>query len=549
MVSRRRTRYVNGVDRRSFIGSGLAAAGLAAGGPFARTLAQDVRLATESRPVTTSAGRVRGVVLPGGVNAFYGIPYGAPTSGSNRFMPPADPEPWTGERPADLVGNRAPQDESGPISEVYALDRREPMGEDCLNLNVFTPALSRGDRPVMVWLHGGGYSSGSGNWLLYDGARLALSQDVVVVPVTHRLNVFGFLHLAELGDERFAESSNVGMLDIVHALRWVRDNIDRFGGDPGNVTIFGQSGGAGKVSTLMAMPSAEGLFHRAIAMSGSEISGVPLERAVETSERFMAEVGASTPARLQTLPMDRLRRTMTETQGLALSPAVDGASLPSAPFDPAAPEATANVPMMLSSTRHEVNFFPFTPREAIDDNELASRVQQTTEASPAEAADLIALYREHQPRVSNTELYQIIASDNSFRVGVTTEAELKAEQDAAPVYMYYFTWESPVREGRLRSYHCLDIPFAFNNVEVATSMTGAGQDRYELATRMSTAFANFARSGDPNSEGLPDWPAFDLDRRATMVLDNACEVVDDPNGAERRALAELRASSGDGSSA
>jgi len=536
-----RTRVLN---RRTFIGSGTAAASLLAAGRFGGAWAQDVRGAGQSRIVETTAGRIQGAVLHGGMNAFYGVPYGAPTDGANRFMPPQPATPWAGVRETTAVGNRSPQDFGGPISEVFSLDRREPMSEDCLNLNVFTPALGRGDRPVMVWLHGGGYSGGSGNWLLYDGARLARGQDVVVVPVTHRLNVFGYLHLEELGGENYAGASNVGMLDIVAALEWVRDNIDRFGGDPSNVTIFGQSGGAGKVSALMGMPPAQGLFHRAIAMSGALVEGVSRDAATETAERFMAALGVDSVDAMQQLPMERLRDVMAETGGLQLSPTVDGRTLPSGPWSPDAPRMSASVPMMLSSTEHEVNFMPSTPLEPMDDAALLGSVKQSTGADDAAARELIELYRAGRPGIENTELYQVLASDNSFRVGVTTEAERKAEQGGAPVYMYYFTWQSTVREGKLRAYHCLDIPFAFDNVEVAASMTGAGQDRYELAAKMSAAFASFARSGDPNTEGLPEWPAFDLQRRATMVMDNECRAVDDPNGEERQTLARLRAARG-----
>ncbi len=540
-MTAKRFEHVNArraIDRRTFIGSSLATAGLI-GFPFSRSVAQDTRLAKASRVVETDSGRIQGVVLDGNVKAFYGVPYGASTSGANRFMPPLKPEPWSGVRETATVGHRSPQDFDGPIPEVFALDRTEPMGEDCLNLNVFTPALGRGNRPVMVWLHGGGYSGGSGNWLLYDGARLARSQDVVVVPVTHRLNVFGFLHLSKLGGEKYAEASNVGMLDIVRALVWVRDNIERFGGDPNNVTIFGQSGGGGKVAALMGMPDAHGLFHRAIGMSGAMLGGLKPDAASQTAERFMTALGVDSVDAMQALPMERLRSVATETRGLALSPVVDGRSLPAAPFDPAATAISAGVPMMLSTVEHEVNFFPTTPLDSLDDDALLESVEQITRADAPDARDLIDLYRAGRPGVSNVELNQIISSDARMRTGVLTEAERKAAQETAPVFMYYFRWQSPVREGKLRAYHCIDIPFAFDNVEIAASMTGAGQDRYALATKVSAAFASFARSGDPNHDGLPRWSPFDLGERATMIFDNECHMADDPYGAERKALAAL----------
>ena len=526
----------NEVNRRFFIGSSVAAASVLA---FNRAWAQDIRLAKASRAVETAAGRIQGVVLDGDVNAFYGVPYGASTSAANRFMPPQLPAPWNGVRATTTVGHRSPQDFGGPISEVHALDRQETMSEDCLNLNVFTPALGRGDRPVMVWLHGGGFTSGSGNWLLYDGARLARSQDVVVVPVTHRLNVFGYLYLEELGGANYAGAANVGMLDIVAALQWVRDNIGQFGGNPSNVTIFGQSGGGGKVAALLGMPAAKGLFHRAIGMSGSLIEGVPKDRATAAAERFMSAAGARNVDELKSMPTERLRQAYVATPGLQLNPTVDGRTLPEGPFAPGAPAVSAEVPLLVSSTEHEVNFFD-GPLDEIAEADLLAHVKQATGANDTGARQAIDVYRAGRPGVSNVDLYQILASDNRFRHGVLTEAERKAEQAAAPVYMYYFRWQSAVRGGKLKSYHCLDIPFAFDNVEVATSMTGTPNSRYALATKVSSAFANFARTGNPNVDGLPRWLEFDLANRATMFIDNEWELVNHPHRNELAALAKLR---------
>ena len=521
--------------------SGLATtAAISAGQPFSRLLAQDTRGASPSNVVATTAGRLQGVDL-GGVSAFYGIPYGASTAGDGRFMPPAQPAPWSRVRETIRVGKRCPQSLQGPLPELYALDRLQAMGEDCLNLNVWTPATEAGDRPVMVWLHGGGHTSGSGDWLLYDGGNLANRQDVVVVSVTHRLNVFGYLYLNELGGDAYANSGNVGTQDIIAALEWVRDNIAGFGGNPDNVTIFGQSGGGGKVSSLMAMPAAAGLFHRAIAMSGSAVRGIPANAGTENAERFMAalELKPTEVDRLRQMPMEQLRQAFVNTS-LTLGPVVDGRTLPGDPFHPAAPDLSSKIPMMLGSTEHEVNFISSTPLDPIDDAELSRLVKEHTRASDSETENLINLYRQGRPNIENVDLLQVLASDNSFRVGVLTEAELKAAQAAAPVYMYYFTWRSPVRQGKLKSYHCLDIPFVFNNVDEATSMVGAAQNRYLLADRLSGAFAAFARHGNPNLDGIPDWPAFDNKRRATMFVDNDWRVVNDPYGAERVALTQIR---------
>jgi para-nitrobenzyl esterase len=529
------------IDRRAFLGTtALAAAGLLGGAsPFSAASAQDTRRGRPTRVVATASGRIRGVVLDRNVNAFYGVPYGASTAGDGRFMPPRAPEPWSDVRDAIAVTDRSPQDLEGPIPEVYALDRRQPMSEDCLHLNVWTPALGEGNRPVMVWLHGGGFSSGSGDWLLYDGARLAASQDVVVATVTHRLNVFGYLYLPELGGEKYAESSNVGMLDIVQALDWVRTNIGSFGGDPDNVTIFGQSGGGRKVSVLTAMPAAKGLFHRAIVMSGSQITGVGPSDATAATEKFMAQVGARSVEELERMPMEQLRSGAARSR-FNLSPVLDGTTLPAHPFAPAS-AVSADVPMLIGTTEHEATFTRGTPLDPIDDATLARLVKEETHGNDAQVARLIDVYRKGRAGIGNVDLFQILASDNDQRARAYAQAEAKVAQGAAAVYMYYFTWQSPVREGKLKSFHTLDIPFAFDNVEIAASMTGAGQDRYLLADRMSTAFATFARDGAPGHNGLPHWPAFTLAQRATMVLDNDCRVVNDPSRAERLALDEVRA--------
>lgn len=538
------------ITRRSFLGySGAAAAGVFTRGVFRVADAQDLVGTTRSAVVRTSAGQVRGV-LRDRISAFYGIPYGAPTDGSRRFMPPEKPASWTGVKDTIEFGHRSPQGPSGLIPEVAAVDRREPSGEDCLCLNVWTPGTGAGNRPVMVWLHGGGYSQGSGAFIIYDGANLARRHDVVVVTVNHRLNVFGYLYLAELGGEKYAQSSNVGMLDIVAALKWVNENISAFGGDPANVTIFGQSGGGGKVSTLMAMPAAKGLFHRAIVESASAIRGVPKDAATQSAERFLNAAGVK-PNQLDELQkmsadqlvdaMDRVSAGGAErNEGLILAPVVDGNSLPRNPFDPNAPELSATVPLLIGSVETEVTFMRNTPLEPMDDATLHSRIKQVLHGADDQAVDrLIDVYRKGRPGVDNTGLYLIAASDATFRAGVLTEAERKADEKTAPVYMYYFTWRSPVRDGKLRTFHTLEIPFVFDNVDLGTAMTGSGQDRYALQNRISSGWASFARTGSPNCKELPKWPAFNATERATMILNNECEVMNDPNGEERRTLHEL----------
>jgi para-nitrobenzyl esterase len=444
-----------------------------------------------------------------------------------------------------VVRERSPQDPDGPISEVFALDRREPMGEDCLALNVFTPALGAGNRPVMVWLHGGGFSGGSGNWLLYDGTNLARKEDVVVVSVTHRLNLFGFLYLADLGGEQWADSGNAGMQDIVAALGWVKENIAAFGGNPGNVTIFGQSGGGSKVTTLMAMPGAKGLFHRAIAQSGAQLRAIPRADATRAAEQFLGKLGLQKTQldRLQQLPWQQVQAAYfsePRIQGLGTGPVVDGRSLPRDQWSPDAPAVSADVPLMVGSTETEDAWSDPPPPLEMSEDEMLTRVRRIARNDEAKARELVTLYRKTHPGISNTDVWLIMNSDNTRRANVQTLGELKSAQGRAPVYAYYFAWRSPVHNGQMKAYHTLDIPFAFYNVDVAASMTGAGQDRYALAHRMSAAWAAFARSGNPNHADIPAWPAFTAAQRATMIWNTEAKVVNDPHREERLALAALR---------
>jgi para-nitrobenzyl esterase len=534
------------MNRRTFLGysSTLAAAGLISDGLWTPAWAQDARGAAMSQPVATTAGRVRGLVRDR-VHQFYGVPYAASTAGANRFMPPLKPVSWTGVRDCFQVKERAPQDEDGPISEVFSLDRREPMGEDCLAVNVFTPGLGSANRPVMVWLHGGGFSAGSGNWLLYDGTNLARKEDVVVVSVNHRLNLFGFLYLADLGGQKWANASNAGMRDIVRALEWVKDNIAAFGGNPGNVTIFGQSGGGSKVTTLMAMPSAKGLFHRAIAQSGAQLRGTTRENATRAAEQFHAKLGLrkNHVDELQQMPWQRLQDALfsePDIQGLANGPVVDGTSLPRDQWSPDAPGMSADVPLMIGSTETEDAWSDPPPPLEMSEEEMMTRVRRITRNDDARARELVALYRKTHPRITNTDVWLIMNADNTRRANVHTLGELKFAQGRAPAYAYYFAWRSPVHKGQMKAYHTLDIPFVFNNVDIAASMTGAGQERYALEHRMSAAWAAFARTGNPNHADIPTWPAFNPADRATMIWNNEVKVVNDPHKEERLALASLR---------
>ncbi len=523
------------MNRRIFLTRGTAVAGLLAGG-----LAKSLGAETESGAIVdTSAGKIRGLVIDK-VNAFKGIPYGASTAFERRFLPPVKPDGWTGVRDTLTWGPEAPQVKPHTeIPEVRATIPGTGMSEDCLRLNIWTNGLGRKDkRPVMVWLHGGGFASGNGSYSIYDGTNLAKRRDVVAVTINHRLNSFGFLHLPEIGGAKFAQASNVAMLDAIAALQWVHDNIANFGGDPKNVTIYGQSGGAGKVSTLLAMPGAKGLFHRAIIQSGSNLKGVTADDATKSARALMAKLNVKTADDLQQVPMDQLIQATTATQGLRLAPVL-GPSLPRDPFSPDAPSMSADVPVLLGTVETEVTFFPNTQMDPIDDAALLALVKAAARANDAQAKHLIDLYRQGRPGVSNIDVALILESDLRFRPGVVAEAELKSAQKA-PVYMYYFTWRSPVRDGKLKTFHTLEIPFVTDNVDNATSMTGMGQDRYALENKMSAAWAAFARTGNPNYKSLPDWPKFNPTERATMIFNNECKVVNDPNGEERKALAALQ---------
>jgi para-nitrobenzyl esterase len=533
------------IDRRSFIGTCTVAAGALAP-RITNVWAAD---ATGAATATTTAGKIRGT-QDSGVYAFKGVPYGASTAGASRFQPPAKPKPWTGVHDCTQLGHRSPQLLSlfhGFVPpEVEAMDRDEPMGEDCLVLNVWTPTLDRArELPVMVWLHGGGFTSGSGGFICYDGMQLAKKHDVVVVTVNHRLGPLGYLYLAELGSTQYANSSNVGNLDLVAALEWVRDNIASFGADPGKVTIFGQSGGGGKVSSLMAMPAAHGLFKRAIVQSGADVKGISRDAASKNAERLLARLNLKPDQadQLQHVPMDQLLKAANEGSGgpINFGPVVDGKSLPSDPFDPGAPTLSGSVPLLIGTVETEVTFFPGQPLEPMDDATFHARLKQLLRtASDADVDRAIAAYRGGRPDRANTDLYLIMASDATFRAGVLLEAERKAEQTQAQVYQYYFTWRSPVREGKLRTFHTLEIPFVFDNVDACQSMTGSGADRLPLAQQMSSAWVAFARTGNPNHPTLPDvWVPYDNTRRATMVFNDKCVLLNDPYGAEQRLLRSL----------
>lgn len=526
---RRRALLQAGAGLASAVGLGLAA---------------DVFAAEAAPLVRTTAGLVRGARGDAGCKVFKGIPYGASTAGAARFMPPRPPEPWTGIREATALGPRAPGLGYPPIlmrEEGADLDAT-PAAEDCLVLNVWTPATgARGARrPVMVWLHGGGYVSGSGGSVRYDGTRLATRQDVVVVTVNHRIGALGFLYLGGLGGERYAASGNAGLQDIVRALEWVRDDIATFGGDPGNVTLFGESGGGGKVSTLMAMPAARGLFHRAIAESGTALRVATPEAATKTAQGVLDKLGVTTAnlEALYTLPFAQIAAATPP----GIGPVVDGVALPRQPFDPDGPPISARVPLLLGSNLTEITFFNDTPLEPIDDGALGAAVAKYT-AQPAPKADaLVALYRQSRPGAANHEIYQAIATDWWMTANVHRQAERKAAQGAAPAYVYQFAMAQGARGGRLNAPHTAEIAYVFDNLALSNALVGdATPERQRLADQVSTAWANFARHGRPTASGLPSWPAWHGEARPVMVLDARPHLAAPALAREQAFIQSLRA--------
>jgi para-nitrobenzyl esterase len=531
-----------GIDRRSFIGHGAVAASILRGGVFNTAMAAAKNEGSAAGPVVeTASGKIRGSSV-NKIYVFRGVPYGASTAGAGRFMPPAKPQPWTGVKDTIELGIRSPQGPGGEPPEVLPMDRHEPMGEDCLMVNVWTPSVRGGKRPVIVWLHGGGYSTGSAGFIMYDGANFARKQDAVFVGVNHRLNVFGYLYLAGLGGAKYAQSANLGQMDIIAALEWVRDNISRFGGDPNNVTICGQSGGGGKVSNLLAMPAAKGLFHRAIIQSGANLRSTEIEDANKSTETFLAKLNlrANQVDELQKIPMQQLLDAMKGTQGLRTAPVVDGKTLPTHPFDPVAPEVSASVPILLGSMETEDTFFTGTPVDDMDDATLHQRVKQALRSDDADADRMIGVYRKVFSKIPNIDVYLKMLADNTRRANAIALADRKMGLGKAPAYLYYFTWRSPVREGKMKAYHTLDIPFAFDNVDECKIMTGDGAERYPLQDRVSGAWAAFARTGNPSHKGLPNWPAYNAERRPTMILNTECKVANDPHHEERLALAAVK---------
>jgi len=505
---------------------------LAAGTPF---IGASVRAQSRGEPiVTTATGQWRGY-RDGALHIFKGLRYGADTA-QRRFLPPVAPAPWTGVRDALEFGPIAPQPSSG--------DR--PVSEDCLHLNVWTPGLrDNARRPVMVWFHGGAYSGGTSNEIETDGARLAKKGDVVVVTVNHRLNAFGYLHLAEFGSSDLVDAGNAGQLDLILALEWVRVHIAEFGGDASNVTVFGHSGGGAKCATLMAMPAAKGLFHRVATHSGQQITASRPETATNHALQLFKALGLERTQvdRLRTLPMEALIKVSRAPA--YLGPVKDGRSLPRDPFDPDAPPQSANLPMILGNTKGETRTLIGRGDPTLFSLTWETLRPKLEASSPfmgnLDRGEVVARYREWHPDYSPADVFFAATTDSRSWRGQVIEADRRGVQPAgaAPTYVFQFNWPTPIDGGKWGAHHGLDVPFIFDNAAITPHLVGSGAEQLALADLMSRTWIAFARTGNPNAAGLATWPAFDLKSRSTMVFDRESRVVDDPRGRERRMFGQV----------
>ena len=503
----------------------------------------------------TTYGKVRGFIHRDIYN-FLGIPYGANTEGKNRFMPPQNPEPWTDIYPAVYWPNAAPQ-----LLENFYANRYlaftdywhyDDVSENCLGINVWTPGYGDNTkRPVILWIHGGGFTSGNSiEHPEYHGENLSRKENVVFCSLNHRLGPLGFSDFSGIGGEKYAASGNAGMLDIVAALGWIRDNISNFGGDPGNVTIIGQSGGGAKVCTLMAMPSAKGLFHRAVALSGSSLKVGEKSNSEKLATYILKEAGLNPSQidKLQEMPWKdyygltrKASVKMREEAGVTgmmggFSPVADGIYVKQHPFFPEASDLALDIPLIVCSTFYERS--PSSFDSSLEDitldkaKELVKTMRGFGPALGDNGSVMIEAYAKSFPERKPIEILSMVLSNRKNAIEV---CNLKSKQ-AAPVFLAWFGWNPPMFDNRLRAFHTMDISFWFYNTDVQISHTGGGARPRNLAAKMSGSLAQFMKTGDPNGGGLPKWPRYTAENGETMILDDVSEVKNDPDREARKAL-------------
>ncbi|UOR13729.1 carboxylesterase/lipase family protein [Halobacillus amylolyticus] len=479
--------------------------------------------------VETANGKVKGKQVEG-VYAWKGIPYAKPPLGPLRFQPPEQPESWEGIRDATHFGPASPQP-SREISDFLGNEAKN-TSEDCLYLNVWSPGADDKRRPVMVWIHGGAFISGSGSSDFYDGTSFATEGDVVVVTINYRLGIMGFLHLGEIGGEEYATSGNCGILDQVAALRWVQENIEAFGGDPNRVTVFGESAGAMSIGVLLALPSAKGLFHQAILQSGAAKNALSSSKATKVAHHLLdsLDVGADELSKLVDMPIEKLVEASAALPSMSLQPVIDGVSLPEHPEKALAAGAAKGVPILIGTTKDEFRLFTFFDPiwKNGDPKDVANMFGRTFGSRWPKISDQ---FLDKGEKLTQT-LYDQLMTLRVFFYPAIKLAEMQLEQDA-PVWMYRFDWQSPVSNGRLKACHALEIPFVWNTIDSAKSLIGDSSDRQKVSEQMHQAWIAFALSGNPNTQAIPSWPDYDLENRSTMIFNAESRIEHDPTSEDR----------------
>jgi para-nitrobenzyl esterase len=549
-------------SRRNFIQSlGVVGAGI---GISTETFGHTSKVSAASKPngddqqlfvgdniaiANTEHGKVRGFILRG-IHTYLGVPYGADTSGKNRFMPPQKPAPWADIRPTLWWGNSAPQIMEKRYANTYAsfVDHwnYDDVSEDCLKINVWTPAIDTQKRPVLVWLHGGGFVNGNAiEQDGYHGENISRLGNIVFCSLNHRLGALGYSHLKAAGGH--PASGNVGNLDMVLALEWVNNNIANFGGDSNNVTIMGQSGGGSKVTTLMNMPAAKGLFHKAVVLSGGSLAGVNKEYAEKLGQKVMEEAGLKNGEieKLQQIPWreyidiaDRAVAKMAdEAKRLNLmrggfSPVADGEYLNGGSFFADSNHFSADIPVIICSTFNEQS--PSRTDARLEGITLAEVEEKIKPRFGNKSSEIVEAYAKNFPKAKPIELWSMIISNRKNAVAI---ADAKFSQKKSPVYLAWFGWQPPLFDGRMRAFHCDDICFWFYNTDLMLTHTGGGKRPRALSEKMSKSLLSFIKTSNPNGGGLPNWKPYTTQNGETMILDDNSVLANNPDGEARKSLA------------